>query len=218
MSPAPATSAASRRQRAHAAVRELMAEQGFRVSMEAVAVRVGCSKQTLYADFGSKQALMRSVVQEHMDLSTAGLDDTDADLRQTLVDFALQHAARLSDPTIVTTCQLLIAEASAFPEQAQALYRDGLDALQQRLADWLEQRMRRGELRFEAARPAAELLLSMVSGLEFERRRFAVAHRESDAQRRHWAEFSVDAFLRAYAPGPIAPAPPSLSRTSSSCG
>jgi len=57
-----------------------------------------------------------------------------------------------------------------------------------------------------------------VSGLEFERRRFAVAHRESDAQRRHWAEFSVDAFLRAYAPGPIAPAPPSLSRTSSSCG
>jgi AcrR family transcriptional regulator len=208
MSPTTATTATtpaalSRRQRVHAAVRELMAEQGFRVSMDAVALRVGCSKQTLYADFGSKQALMRSVVQEHMDLSTARLGDADADLRQTLVDFAMQHAARLSDPTIVTTCQLLIAEASAFPEQAQALYRDGLDTLQQRLADWLEQRMQRGELRREAPRPAAELLLSMVVGLEFERRRFAVAHRQSDAQRRQWAEFSVDAFLRALAPAAV---------------
>ena len=50
-SPTP-TTAHVRRQRVHGAVRELMAEQGFRVSMEAVAARAGCSKQTLYSDFG----------------------------------------------------------------------------------------------------------------------------------------------------------------------
>ena len=55
MTPSPKPSPAlRRRQRVHDAVRELMAEQGFRISMDAVAARAGCSKQTLYSYFGSK--------------------------------------------------------------------------------------------------------------------------------------------------------------------
>ena len=53
-----------------------MAEQGFRISMEAVAARAGCSKQTLYAHFGSKQELLRSVIAEHQELATARLSPT----------------------------------------------------------------------------------------------------------------------------------------------
>ena len=51
-----------------------MAEQGFRISMEAVAARAGCSKQTLYAHFGSKQELLRSVIAEHQ--ASGGTLDT----------------------------------------------------------------------------------------------------------------------------------------------
>ena len=200
MAPSPKPSPASRRrQRVHDAVRELMAEQGFRVSMDAVAARAGCSKQTLYSYFGSKQELMRSVMQEHLDMATARLDDQHGDLRTTLLAFAMEHLQRLSEPHVIVTCQLLSAEAALFPEEARTLYRDGCDTLQQRLAEWLIVAMRRGQLRHDDPHCASELLLGMIVGLDFERQRFAVPHRDTDAARLRWLEFAVDAFLRAFA-------------------
>lgn len=201
MTPSPKPSSAlRRRQRVHDAVRELMAEQGFRVSMDAVAARAGCSKQTLYSYFGSKQELMRSVMQEHLDMATARLDDQHGDLRTTLLAFAMEHMQRLSEPHVIVTCQLLSAEAALFPEEARTLYRDSCDTLQQRLAEWLERAMRRGQLRHDDPHCSSELLLSMIVGLDFERQRFAVPHRDTDTARMRWAEFAVDAFLRAFAP------------------
>ena len=212
MQPSPLPSLASlRRQRVHDAVRELMAERGFRVSMDAVAARAGCSKQTLYSHFGSKQELMRSVMQEHLDMATASLDGRTGDPRAILLGFAMEHLQRLSDPSVVATCQLLSAEASQFPEEARTLYRDGCETLQQRLAEWLRLAMRRGQLRHDDPHYTAELLLGMIVGLDFERQRFAVPHRDSDALRRHWAGFAVDAFLRAFSvdasPAPTQPHP-----------
>ena len=182
-------------------MRELMAEQGFRVSMDAVAARAGCSKQTLYSHFGSKQELMRSVMQEHLEMATARLDGTDADPRTVLLAFAMEHLQRLSDPHVITTCQLFSAEASQFPEEARALYRDGCDTLQQRLARWLETAKQRGQLEHDDPHCAAELLLGMIVGLDFERQRFSVPHRDTDAKRLQWVEFAVDSFLRAFSPG-----------------
>jgi len=206
MAPSPKPSPASlRRQRVHDAVRELMAEQGFRISMDAVAARAGCSKQTLYSYFGSKQELMRSVMQEHLDMATARLDDQHGDLRTTLLAFAMEHLQRLSEPHVIVTCQLLSAEAALFPEEARTLYRDGCDTLQQRLAEWLTLAMRRGQLRHDDPHSASELLLGMIVGLDFERQRFAVPHRDTDAARLRWLEFAVDAFLRAFAAGTSAP-------------
>ena len=210
MQPSSAPSAASlRRQRMHDAVRELMAEQGFRISMDAVAARAGCSKQTLYSHFGSKQELLRSVVQEHLDMATARLDgDTDDDPRTALMEFAMQHLQRLSDPSVIAARQLLNAEAAQFPEEALALYRDGCETMQQRLAEWLRLAMQRGQLRHDDPHCAAELLMGMIMGLDFERQCFAVPHRDSDDRRRHWAEFTIEVFLRAFAADP-SPSPAS---------
>lgn len=209
-SPTP-SSASLRRQRVHDAVRVLMAEQGFRVSMDAVAARAGCSKQTLYSHFGSKQELMRSVMQEHLDMATARLDEKTGDPRATLLGFAMEHLQRLSDPSVVATCQLLSAEAPQFPEESRTLYRDGCETLQQRLAEWLRLAMQHGQLRHDDPHCTAELLLGMIVGLDFERQRFAVPHRDNDSSRRHWAEFAVDAFLRAFSvdasPAPTRPHP-----------
>ena len=197
----PSAAALLRRQRVHEAVRELMAEQGFQVSMDAVAARAGCSKQTLYTQFGSKQALMRSVMQERLDLATARMDEPESDPRAVLLAFAMEHLQRLADPSVVATCQLLSGQAHQFPEEARALYRDGWEPLEQRLADWLQGAMQRGQLRHEHPRHAAELLLGMVIGLDFERQRFAFPHRGEASAQQAWAEFAIDAFLRAFSPG-----------------
>jgi AcrR family transcriptional regulator len=201
MQPATSTIALDqRRSRVHQAVRELMAEQGFRISMDAVAARAGCSKQTLYAHFGSKQELLRSVIAEHQEPATARLSPAVEDPRQALLAFAEEHLRRLCDPSVVATRRLLMAEAHQFPQEAQALYRDACDTLVQRLAAWLQHAMDQDRLRHDDPHYAAELLLSMMTGLDFDRQHFGVPHRASAKARGRWAGFAVDAFLRAFAP------------------
>lgn len=192
--------AAQRRLRVRQAVVQLMSEYGFRFSMDAVAERVGCSKQTLYSQFGSKQALMRSAMLEELALATVRLDVDANDLRAGLLGFATDQLERLSDPTLVAACKLVNAEAHLYPEEARSLFTDACEKLLERLAAWLQAAMRRGQLRHDDPHMAAELLLSMISGLDFERQRFNLPYRDSDASRRQWAEFVVDAFLRAFAP------------------
>ncbi|CAN7291793.1 TetR/AcrR family transcriptional regulator [Pseudoxanthomonas sp. LjRoot143] len=210
MRPAPTPAAPDqRRARVHQAVRELMSEQGFRMSMDTVAARAGCSKQTLYAHFGSKQELLRSVIAEHQDLATVPLSPVVEDPRAALLAFAMEHLRHLNDPIIVSTSRLLTAEAHQFPDESRDLYQQACDTLVQRLATWLQHAMDQGRLRHDDPHYAAELLLSMIVGMDFERQRFGVAHRAGDRARRRWAEFSIDTFLRAFAPTPDddAPAP-----------
>lgn len=203
MRPSSALSAHDRRRsRVHQAVRELMAEQGFRISMEAVAARAGCSKQTLYAHFGSKQELLRSVIAEHQELATAQLSPTPETPREALLAFAEEHLRHLSDPTVVAANQLLAAEAHQFPQEARDLYRDACDTLLRRLATWLQHAMDQGRLRQDDPHYAAELLLSMIVGTDFERQRFGVPHRAGRQARQRWSTFAVDTFLRAFAPSP----------------
>ena len=209
MRPSPTPAAPDlRRVRVHQAVRELMAEQGFRISMDAVAARAGCSKQTLYAHFGSKQELLRSVIAEHQELATTRLSPSLDDPRETLLAFAEDHLAHLCDPAVVATSRLLSAEAHQFPQEARDLFREAVDTLVRRLATWLQHAMDQGRLRHDDPHYAAELLLSMIVGMDFERQRFGVAHRAGDRARRRWAEFAVDTFLQAFAPTPDDTPPP----------
>lgn len=192
--------AAQRRLRVRQAVVQLMSEHGFRFSMDAVADRVGCSKQTLYTQFGSKQALIRSAVLEGLALATVRLDEDPDDLRAGLLGFATGQLNRLSDPTLAAASKLLNAEAHLYPEEARDLFTDACENLLERLAAWLQAAMLAGRLRHDDPHMAAELLLSMINGLDLERQRFNLPHRGDDATRRQWAEFVVDAFLRAFAP------------------
>ncbi|WP_140718714.1 TetR/AcrR family transcriptional regulator [Pseudomonas sp. Hp2] len=188
-----------RDRRVREAVHALLAEQGMRLSMDAVAARAGCAKQTLYARYGSKQNLLRQVMQEYTDLITAHLAADGPDLRAGLLAFAREHLDQLNRPETIRISQLIEAESSRFPEQARRIYRDGVAGLQHRLADWLRAAMDRGQLSsHDDPHFMAELLLGMIVGLDFERRRFHMPHRATARERQRWAEFAVDSFLRTF--------------------
>lgn len=204
----PLASAAQRQardQRVYAAVRELLAEEGMGLSMDAVAARAGCSKQTLYSRYRSKQGLLRRAMQDHLDLATAHLEPVQDDLRGSLLRFACEYLEQLSEPRVLQSCQLIAAESRHFPEEARALFRDSAGALMQRLSERLRGAMARGQLRHDDPHFMAELLLSMIVGMDFERQRFHSAHRGDAAAQRAWAEFAVDGFLRAFAAAPFLP-------------
>src|ERR1044072_9676027 len=97
MSTAPApTARQARDRRVHEAVHALLAEQGMRLSMEAVAARAGCSKQTLYAHYGCKENLLRTVMRDQVALTTDTLQHDGTDLRSSLLAFAEQHLEQLN--------------------------------------------------------------------------------------------------------------------------
>ena len=200
MKPSPARHSAldERDRRVHEAVHALLAEQGMRLSMDAVAARAGCSKQTLYSRYGNKQNLLRQVMQEHVEETGTHLQVDDRPPREALLAFALGHLQKLECPDVIRSCRLIDAQAHRFPEQARQIYQDGAQSLQQRLADWMQAAIDRGQLRRDNPHFLAELLLSMIVGLDFERQRFHVPHRTIPEDRRRWAEFAVDSFLRAF--------------------
>ena len=197
---APLDPVARRRMRVRDAVIELMTEHGYRFSMEAVAQRAGCSKQTLYSQFGSKQALMRSAMLEGAAAATSCPGASCGGQRENLLAFAVGQLERWSDPSLRAACTLVNAEAHLFPEESRALFTEICDSLQQDLSACLAAAMERGQLRRDDPHMAAELLMGMIQGLDFERQRFYLPRRDSDAARRQWAGFAVDAFLRAFAP------------------
>ncbi len=194
----------ARDQRVFDAVRDLLARQGMQLSMDAVAQQAGCSKQTLYSRYGSKQELLRRVVQRYVCHATAGLRTLEAgDLRGSLLRFANDYLDHFNEPQVGQAFRLIASESSQFPQEAQSLYQDGAGALAIHLAEWLATRSLEGQLRHDDPHFMAELLLSMIAGLDFDKQRFHTPHRSDVALRRRWAEFSVDSFLRAFA----APAP-----------
>ncbi|HSX58609.1 MAG TPA: TetR/AcrR family transcriptional regulator [Tahibacter sp.] len=187
-----------RQQRMRDAAIELMFELGYAVSMDAVAQRAGCSKQTVYAHFGSKEGLFRSVVAELLGPIGASLDPDAADLDTALRRFARAHLEHLAQPRTVTAIRMLTTDIARFPDEARALFDAGALSIQRRLAGCLAAAMERGELRRDEPDALAELLLGMLVGFDVDRRRLGLPGRDTPAEREAWCDRVVDAFLRAH--------------------
>jgi AcrR family transcriptional regulator len=207
----------ARDQRVFDAVRQLLAVQGMRISMDAVAAQAGCSKQTLYSRYGSKRELLRRAMQLHVSTATSALSVCrETPLRQILLDFALGYLEHRNQPHIRQTSQVIGASAHEFREEAQFMYQGSVEALRDHVAEWMQTEIAHGRLIHDDPHFMAELLISMICGQEFERQRFHVPHREHARQRRQWAEFAIDSFLRAFAAPAEAAVPPDKNNTRSS--
>lgn len=198
--PAPqATPIEARDQRVFDAVRELLASQGMHLSMDAVAAHVGCSKQTLYSRYGSKRDLLSLAMRQHVSVAAAPLAGGDErPLREVLLDFALRYLENRNQPRSRHAAQLIASGIQQFREEARTLYQSGANALRDQLSEWMRTEMARGRIIHDDPHFMAEMLISMIAGQDFERQRFHVPHRDQPEQRRQWAEFAVDAFLRAF--------------------
>jgi len=194
-----------RDERVFEAVRELLATQGMRLSMDAVAARAGCSKQTLYSRYGCKRELLSQAMQLHVSAATAGLTTCpQQSLRTILLEFATQYLEQRNRPHARRTSQVIGASAHEFRDEARFMYTASGEALRNHVAEWMQTEISRSRLNHDDPHFMAELLISMIAGQDFERQRFHAPHRDDAEQRRRWAEFAVDGFLRAFA-SPQAP-------------
>jgi AcrR family transcriptional regulator len=121
---------------------EAFAEDGYAgTSTLDIATRARVSKRDLYANFGSKHAVLVACIKRRADRMRLrpGLPSPRSRpmLASTLTVFATNLLLDTSDPTVVATFRLAIAEAVRSPEIAEALDQAGRDATRRALAELL---------------------------------------------------------------------------------
>jgi AcrR family transcriptional regulator len=140
--PDPATAKNPLRERILQAAFKAFTEDGYaETSTLDIASRAKISKRDLYANFSNKQAVLVACIRgraERMRLSpNLPAPRTRQMLASTVTDFATTLVLEVSDPAVIATFRLAIAEATRSPEIAQTLEVAGRDATRNALAELL---------------------------------------------------------------------------------
>lgn len=183
------------------AARDVFLERGYNTtSMDVVAQAAGVSKATVYALFSSKDRLFAAVIEREGDSQTAAIDtSTDAPVGEVLRRFATDAAALLLSASNAAMSRTVSSESVRSPEVGRLFYANGPDRLIGRLAGYLAQAMKRGELRKANSRLAAAQFLAVIVG-ELQLRLAMGLPPSSRAEQRNVVKSGVDVFIRAYQP------------------
>ena len=101
--------------------------------------RAGVSKQTIYNQFGGKEDLFRSLVEQRRHSLTAALEQPGAEerLEETLTAYARSLLDKTQTPATCDMMRIGVAAAMEHPELARILYEAGVEAARDRLAMFL---------------------------------------------------------------------------------
>ena len=140
--PLPASSETPMHKRILGAAFKAFTEDGYAATSTLdLATRAKVSKRDLYANFGSKQAVLVACIKSRADRMRLPSDLPTPRNRQmlasTLTAFATNWVREVSHPSVIATFRLAIAEAARSPEIAQALDSAGRDAIRRALAELL---------------------------------------------------------------------------------
>ncbi|MCG7625108.1 TetR/AcrR family transcriptional regulator [Epibacterium sp. Ofav1-8] len=202
--------AVTRRRRSRAAIlaaaERVFLKHGFlSASMDEVAEQAGMSKQTVYAHFGSKEALFRAVVVAMTGGAAEALGEEaeepldDRPVAAFLMDAALDQLAVVLTPRLMQLRRMVIGEVDRFPDLGRALFENGPAKSIARLSRAFAHYRENGQLRLtdptEAATYFNWLLMGAPTSAAMLLGDAALPGRE--ARHRH-AEESVRIFLCAY--------------------
>jgi AcrR family transcriptional regulator len=146
----------------------LLMEKGDRFTMEGVARRASCSKETLYKWFGDRDGLLTAIVRWQASQVRAGAYDAAAleaaDLRASLEDFAAAWLRVVTGPSSIALNRAAAAHAAAGkPEVGQIVLAEGRFAIGARVKPLLDAGREAGLLSFEDAEGAFRTLFGLVA-------------------------------------------------------
>jgi TetR/AcrR family transcriptional repressor of mexJK operon len=142
-------------------------KRGFEgTSMDAVALRAGVSKMTVYRHFGSKEALFAGVITDLCERIVEG------DLRQifefppreALTIFARKMIAIVFAHETVELHRIVIAESRRFPKLGRLFYQSGPEACIAALEAYFDRHVDDARFRIHNPRRAAEEFLELLRG------------------------------------------------------
>jgi AcrR family transcriptional regulator len=180
---------------------EAFLELGYeRTSMSTIAERLRGSKQTLYNYFGSKEELLRAVLDVDVgEVADQGMDEfqREKNLRKALVRLGTVYLTRQLAPLAISNMRIV---ASQPPESAigQDFYRNILCRAWKRVADQFEHLIAQGKLRRSDPWLAAMHFKGLVLQDLLERQLLNASGAVSLKEIEESARQAADAFLRIY--------------------
>jgi AcrR family transcriptional regulator len=186
------------------AAADLFLEVGYeQTSIDAILLRSGGSKSTLYAYFPTKQDLFRSVIDTVVDNSDLGAAlDIRSNARVVLTEFAVSRQRVVLSTRHRAVLGLVIAERDRFPDLAEIYWNRGPQRSGRELVTYLEALRNREILAIDDAVEAAEFFLGMLFQRWHKQLFYVSAPPPSEAIIRARAERVVARFWAAYRRSP----------------
>jgi AcrR family transcriptional regulator len=186
------------------AATDLFLQVGYeQTSIDAILLKSGGSKSTLYAYFPTKQDLFRSVIDNIVDNSDLGAAlDVTLNARLVLTEFAVSRQRIVLSARHRAVLGLVIAERDRFPDLAQIYWERGPQRSGRQLVTYLEALRNREILAIDDAEEAAEFLIGMLFQRWLKQILYVSSPPPSEAILRARAERVVARFWAAYRRGP----------------
>src|SRR5882762_6974683 len=144
--------------------RKVFMDLGFDgASMGEIARSAGVSKGTLYVYFTDKNRLFEAIVEEEMlDQQKVAFNfDPERDVATTLRDFGRTYIELLCRPGGGSAIRTVMAIAERMPEVGRRYYERVLDRIINRLAAYLQARVKAGELAIDDCQLAASQFMEI---------------------------------------------------------
>jgi TetR/AcrR family transcriptional repressor of mexJK operon len=182
-----------------AAATELFLRDGYeQTSIDAILVRSGGSKATLYAYFPTKEDLFRAVIDGVVINNAQPKLDLARDKSAVLTEWAVDRLHVIFSPRHRAIMRLIIAERERFPDLAQLYYERGPQRSHAMLIDYLAALKRNESLDVDDPEEAAEFFVGMLIHKWYKELLFLAAPSPSDAALQQRAEHVVRRFLEAF--------------------
>lgn len=172
-------------------------------TMSGIAAALGGSKGTLWSHFPSKEELFAAVLDHATTAYRARLSeilDPCGDLVPTLHRVALSLLDKVTSPDAIALHRLVMSEGGRFPEMSRIFFQMAPRHTRALLADFLSGAMARGQLRVADPMKAARVLMTLTMSGCHQLLLLGQIATPSPEQIEEDAAFSVDIFVRAYAP------------------
>lgn len=188
------------------AAAELFFRNGFAAtSIDAIIARVGGSKRTIYAMFGSKAGLFEAIVRGNSEQMFADprLEDAPAQsIDEALETFAARLLELLSRPRTIGIYRVVAAEASRFPDLGRSFFDLGPRRGREWLSRLLEAAHREGAVVAPDADLAADQFLGLLRGDMLFEQLLGLREPPAAEEIRRRARFATRTFLDGIRPRP----------------
>lgn len=196
-----------RRQAILEIARDTFLTEGYAAtSMSTIAARLGGSKGTLYNYFRSKEELFEAMMHNECEgelIAITALEeggDTEAVLRR----LGERFVRLVWSDKAVALYRLVASESARFPMIGRVYYDAGPKLTLSKVAEFMAARMNEGTLRRSDPTRAAQHFLAMLKSSEHQKLLWGIVDSPDEPTRATHVSDTVEAFLRGYAPEPIA--------------
>ncbi len=184
------------------AARTLFFANGYAgTTMSSIASRVGGSKTTLWTYFPAKEDLFAAVVDDiigqYGDALTVDLP-LDAPVPDVLRRFGSVLMTKLTATPLLSLFRLVVGEAERFPHLAETFYDRGPRRGKARAADWVAEKMVRGEIRMGDPMRAVQQFAGLCQSGLYQFAILGMAEARDLSRLQDEVDAAVDTFYRAW--------------------